>query len=132
MSVIIPEGARLIRGYAGQSVGRPRKFRNEPVIRGGEKYDSKREMARHQALQLLEKNGEVRNIRRQVKYLLDVNGVRITTYRADFVYEERVHFGDGRIEWREIVEDVKGYPNDRWPMKKKLMKAIHGITVTET
>jgi NADH pyrophosphatase NudC (nudix superfamily) len=30
-----------------------------------------------------------------------------------------------------VVADSKGYANDRWPMKKKLMLACHGIKVQE-
>jgi hypothetical protein len=103
------------------------KFGNHKTIRGGQVFDSKREANRFDALKLLEANGEVRNIRRQVKYVMIVNGVRITTWKADFVYDEL-----RKGTWTEVVEDSKGYPNDRWPMKKKLMKACHGITVRES
>ena len=30
-----------------------------------------------------------------------------------------------------IVEDFKGQPNDRWPIKKALMAFVHGIYVRE-
>lgn len=103
------------------------KFGNIKTRRNGQLYDSRREADRHGQLQLLEKNGEVRELRRQVKYVIVVNGVRICSYTADFVYLER-----RKDEWTEVVEDVKGYPNDRWPMKKKLMKAVLGVDVRET
>jgi hypothetical protein len=108
-------------------MGRQVKYGNQKTIRNGQVFDSKREANRYDALKLLEANGEVRNIHRQVKYVMIVNGVRITTYKADFVYEEL-----RKGAWIEVVEDSKGYPNDRWPMKKKLMKACHGITVRES
>lgn len=103
------------------------KFGNTKVVQQGEKFDSKREAARYLALQLLETAGSIRNLQRQVKYELRVNGILIATYKADFVYEEKLWDG-----WVQVVEDSKGYANDRWPMKKKLMKACHGITVKET
>lgn len=90
-------------------------------------FDSKKEANRYDQLKLLQHAGRVRNLQRQVKYELRVNGVLICTYRADFVYEELEH-----SEWMPVVEDSKGYPNDRWPMKKKLMKACHGIAVRES
>lgn len=100
------------------------KFGNIKVEVDGIKFDSKREAKRYGELRLLEKAGQIRDIRLQVKYDLKINGVRISTYKADFVYWDLVNK-------REVVEDVKGYPNDRWPMKKKLMKAIHGIEILE-
>lgn len=112
-----------MKGFA-----KPRaKFGNTKVTRGGEVYHSKREADRHGQLRLLEGVGRIRNLRRQVKYRLEVNRVLICTYTADYVYDETTPQG-----WVEIVEDVKGYPNDRWPMKKKLMRACHGIEVRET
>jgi hypothetical protein len=53
--------------------------------------------------------------------------VLIAWYLTDFVYEERT-----KTVWAEVVEDVKGYPGPTWPMKRKLMKAIHNITVRVT
>lgn len=106
---------------------RTTKYGNTRVIIAGECYHSKREAARHPQLRLLEHAGRIRNLRRQVKFDLRVNGLRICTYTADYVYEELVDDA-----WREVVEDVKGFPNDRWPMKKKLMKAVHGVAIRET
>ena len=107
------------------------KFGNKPTVVDGEHFHSKREAKRWGDLRMLQRAGEIRNLARQVKYLLDVNGVRIATYTADFVYDQRKLIA-GDPWWEPVVEDVKGYPNDRWPMKKKLMKAIHGIEILET
>lgn len=108
--------------------GRPgSKFGNHKTQRGGLVFDSKKEADRYDQLLLLERAGRIRNLQRQVKYDLRVNGVLIATYKADATYEE---FDKG--EWISVVEDSKGYPNDRWPMKKKLMRAVHGISIRET
>ena len=48
------------------------------------------------------------------------------TYTADFVYEKKV--GN---DYFPVVEDFKGYPNDRWPLKKAMMYYFHGIEVRE-
>jgi hypothetical protein len=103
------------------------KFGNTLTLRHGIKFHSKKEANRYDQLLLLEKNGEVRNIRRQVRYDFRINGVLIGWYVTDFVYEERT-----KAVWGEVVEDVKGYPGPTWPMKRKLMKAIHNITVRVT
>ena len=103
------------------------KFGNVKTNINGEAYDSKREAARHTSLKLLEAAGHVRNLRRQVIYRCEVNGILICKYKVDYVYEER-----DKDKWVEVVEDVKGYANDRWPMKKKLMLACHGVKIRET
>lgn len=116
---------RIVSFNAGQ---KPSKFGNKKTIQNGQIFDSRREASRYAQLLLLERNGELRNIRRQVLYELRVNNVLIAKYYADFVYEQfRRATG-----WEEIVEDVKGYPNDRWPMKKKLMLAIFNVKVLVT
>lgn len=113
---------------AGKILTRTRgKFGNIKTTRNGHVYHSKREADRHDQLLLLERAGRIRGLRRQVKYRLEVNGTLIATYAADYVYDE-LQSG----AWVPVVEDVKGFPNDRWPMKKKLMKACHGITIRET
>lgn len=110
------------------SVGRIRsKFGNVHTSVSGEEFHSKKEARRWTALLLLQTAGHIRNLVRQVKYDIVVNGIRICSYTADFVYEERL-----KGSWAKVVEDSKGYPNDRWPMKKKLMKAVHGVDVRET
>ena len=30
-----------------------------------------------------------------------------------------------------VVEDFKGFPNDRWPLKKAMMLYFHGISIRE-
>jgi hypothetical protein len=99
-----------------------RKFGNTPTVVHGIEFHSKREAKRYSELRMLERAGHIQDLQTQVKFDLVVNGLRIATYKADFVYTE---------SGAKVVEDTKGYPNDRWPMKKKLMKAIHGIDVKE-
>lgn len=105
------------------------KYRNTPTTLDGLAFHSKREAKRYQALKLLEASGAIRHLELQTKYRIEVNGVLICTYTADFRYAE---FNRKEQRWDLIVEDVKGFANDRWPMKKKLMRACHGIQVRET
>jgi len=88
----------------------------------GIKFDSKREANVYRQLKLMEKAGVIKGFERQKVYKFEGNGARIT-YRADFV----ITFADGHEE----VWDAKGYPNDTYPLKKKLMKIFYNIDVLE-
>jgi hypothetical protein len=105
------------------------KYGNVPVNANGESYRSKLERDRHNELLLLQKARDVRNLRREVTYRLEVNNHLICRYIADFVYEERN--GNG---WRDIVEDTKGAATMTpvFNIKKKLMLACHGIDIRIT
>lgn len=103
------------------------KYRAKPTIVDGIRFPSKKEARRWQDLLLLESNGEVRDIKRQVEYKLEVMGILICRYRADFNYEE-LRAG----QWLAVVEDVKGYKTAEYRLKKKLMRACHGIEIRET
>lgn len=94
----------------------------------GRTFDSQREAMRAYVLLRLQQEGHVRGLRFQVTYRLAVNGVPITAYRADFVYEEAA--GDGG--WRTVVEDVKGYPTKEYAIKKRLMLALYQVEIRET
>lgn len=103
------------------------KYRN---IRAGI-FDSKKEMKRFKQLESLEKQGVIKDLRRQVRYdllpsqYIDGKCVeRGVKYFADFVYIQ-----DGKT----IVEDVKS-PISRtkdYIIKRKMMLHIHGIRITE-
>lgn len=86
-------------------------------------FDSKTEHRRWIELRLMERAGEISDLQRQVKYSLDVNGIHITNYIADFVY---------KIDNIVIVEDSKGFKTPEYKMKKSLMRAVHGIEILET
>lgn len=109
--------------------GRPRgpKYRNQKSEADGITFDSKKERDRYLQLKLRERASEVRNIQLQVEYRLEVLGVLICKYRADFTYEELQS-----PNWVAVVEDVKGFKTPTYKLKKKLMKACHGIVIRET
>lgn len=98
-------------------------------------FDSKREARRYMDLWLMQRSGEITNLRTQVKYPLlpkqvhpDGTMERAIDYVADFVYEK-----DGET----VVEDSKGFRNTAsaayrvFVMKRKMMLYFHGITVRE-
>lgn len=99
----------------------------------GEEFDSQKEANRYYELRLLERAGKIRDLRRQVKFVLipaqrDAQGKtleRECSYVADFCYFD---CGLGA----NVVEDSKGFKTDVYKIKKKLLLWVHGIRVKET
>lgn len=118
------------------------KYRAEKVVVDGELFDSKREARRWNELRLRERAGEIKNLKRQVKYVLlpaqrepDTKGKRggnvkgrvierEVSYYADFVYEDTF---SGKL----IVEDAKGMRTDAYILKRKMLLYFHGIRIRE-
>ena len=87
------------------------------------KFDSKREYRHWQELKLREAAGEIKDLRRQVRFsLFGPGGIHIAVYTADFVFTR-----DGK----RVVADSKGHKTREWKRTKKLMMACHGIGVIE-
>lgn len=105
-----------------------RKYHNRPT----NGFASKREAKRAVELQLLEKAGEIRNLRMQVKYEIipKQDGERAAHYIADFVYDTYSMIG-GREARQTICEDVKGFRTHEYVLKRKLMLLVHGIRIQE-
>lgn len=108
------------------------KYNNQKPIFNGHKFDSNRELQRYKILLFAEKSGKIKNLERQVKFILiptqrDENGKlleREVSYYADFVYTDAK---TGLL----IVEDVKGVKTDAYIIKRKLMLALYGIQIKE-
>ena len=89
-----------------------------------------KEAERYVELSLLQRAGEISDLRLQVPFELvpkqkDTRGrvIREIKYVADFVYTE-----NGKM----VVEDVKGCKTKEYELKKKLMKYFHDIEIKET
>lgn len=101
------------------------KYGNKPTIVCGEQFDSGAEAQRYEDLLLLERAGKITQLRHHVRYPLEVNGIPICEYEADFTYKdenELLH-----------VEDVKcnATRTPAYRIKRQLMAAVHGITIEE-
>lgn len=113
------------------------KYHNETVDVDGIRYDSRGEYQRHCFLKLMEKAGEITNLRYHVKYELipaividDVvylktkaKAIKRTIqtaryYEADFVYINK--------NGEEIVEDFKGQETDLFKFKAALFRYKYG------
>ena len=101
------------------------KFGAKKTIVDGITFDSKWESERYGQLRAMERGGIVTDLKLQVKYDIVINDIKICKYIADFVYKEESP--DGEI--KEIVEDAKGFETPEFKLKKKLMKAVHGIDI---
>lgn len=100
------------------------KYRNHKTIVDGITFDSKKELKRWQELTLLEKSGQIQELRRQVPFQVipKIGSNRATTYLADFVYTE---------QGKTVVEDAKGFRTEVYRIKRKLMRWVHGIEIRE-
>lgn len=117
------------------------KYRSRKVNRYGMTFDSMKELKRYEALLELEKAGEIRNLQRQVKFVLipaqyeekwypKLKAVgkgrcleRKCSYIADFVYKDSLGL--------TVVEDTKGFKTKDYIIKRKLMLWVHGIRIRE-
>lgn len=113
------------------------KYLNVRFTRRGAKWDSRKEYDRWAQLRLLERKGEIRDLKRQVRYTLlpkrlvrkDVQlktkvkttwitDEREVVYVADYVYRTKEH---------GIIEDCKSPMTKRLPdyiIKRKLLKQL--------
>lgn len=124
----------------------PRKYHNNPAVRGSIKFDSQKEAARYDELILLLKTGKIRSLKLQPEYTLqeafttpDGTRVQAIKYRADFSYDilrhNRYEDYDGVEwidEWEPVIEDVKSPATKTqvYQMKRKMMME-KGYQITE-
>lgn len=105
------------------------KYGNKACRVGDEHYRSGREMARHQDLLILERAGQISELKREVPFVL-APAVRLNgrlkpplRYFADFVYRDK----NGLV----VVEDAKGMRTDVYRIKRHLMATVLGVEVIE-
>jgi hypothetical protein len=121
------------------------KYGAEKITVDGQSFASKKEARRFTQLRLLERAGEISDLKTQVKFVLipaqrdpDTVGARggvkkgklierECAYIADFVYKDN--------QGETVVEDVKGYKGggayELFKIKRKLMLYVHGIRIIE-
>lgn len=101
------------------------KFNNRRTVVDGLTFDSRGEAARYSVLKGRADRGEITALETQARYRLEVNGLKIADYRADFRYQ---------VDGVEVVEDFKSPATitPTFKIKRKLMKALHGIDILIT
>lgn len=101
------------------------KYHAVKVKLDGYTFDSKAEATRYQELCLMQRSGDVLGeIVVHPPFQIEVNGKKICRYEADFQYVSAATHG-------MIYEDVKGVRTPVYRLKKKLVEACYGITITE-
>ena len=102
------------------------KYNAKKTVVDGITFDSMKEANRYCQLLLMLKTGIISELETQPRYDIIHNGVKVCFYKADFRYMQ-----DGAI----VVEDVKGCKKgaaySMFRLKKKLVKAFHGVEVIE-
>lgn len=112
----------------------------------GMKFDSKKEYLRYLYLKDKEKDGYIKDLKTQVKYILipaqkepDKVGKRGGIIKGKVIERECAYFADfvyyDCVNDCEVVEDVKGYKAagayNLFTIKRKLMLYLHGIKINE-
>lgn len=120
------------------------KYKSKKTEVDGIIFDSKKEAKRYRELLLMERVGEIQDLRLQYKFVLipaqyedvarysEKTGKRLKdkrvcvekecAYIADFVYLQ-----NGRL----VVEDTKGFRTADYIIKRKLMLREYGIKIQE-
>lgn len=105
-------------GYWTKKIG---KYGSRKTTYNGITFDSKKEAERYTELAFLERQGIIKNLKRQVPFELQASfkkgkkTYRAIIYVADFVYDDpRLH--------KTIVEDTKGYRTPEYRLKQKLFE----------
>ena len=120
------------------------KYNATKCLVDGIEFASKREANRYLELRLLERAGEISDLRLQVDFELIPNQYRTekrygkngkplkdkevllerkVVYRADFVYTDK----DGKT----VVEDTKGFRTTEYVLKRKMFLYKYGFPITE-
>ena len=137
MSYRIPKDqVKEILKQAGKSKSTS-KLRNA-IIRDSEGtvFRSKAEADRWPWLRLLEKQGKIFHLQKQVPCPLLINGQLICKYVADYVYWNHPISQSLPSEWwsascHPVVEDVKGHRTYAYKLKAKHFAAQYGFPITE-
>lgn len=104
--------------------GRKSKYGAVPTIVDNIRFASKAEARHYQALKLLERAGEITELKLQPRFPLKIGDMLIATYVADFSFLDNKSGG-------LVVHDVKGVRTPVFIIKAKLLEALYGIKVTE-
>jgi hypothetical protein len=108
------------------------KYRAKPQTIDGHRFPSKKEATRYQELMILQRAGEIRNLRLQVPIMLQGRDAPLRSrsgrpmrLTVDFVYEDK------RLNWATVYEDCKGVPTRDYEVRKAVAEAM-GYEIKET
>ena len=87
----------------------------------GYTFDSKMEYRRYKELLILQRAGEIQNLMVHPFFTIEINDIMVSKVILDFAYHDKNH--------KAVYEDVKGFDTPISRLKRKLVKAVHGIDV---
>jgi hypothetical protein len=113
------------------------KYQAHAVRVDGILFDSQREAARYQELKLRQLAGEISQLEVHPGFALIVpqlsgDELPVTVFQTVGMFHADFKYRDHRTHtW--IVEDVKSAPTktEAYKLRKKIVEAVHGITITE-
>lgn len=104
------------------------KYHNKKCTYKNMTFDSLKERNHYIVLEHLEKTGQIKDLKRQVKFELQpsfkLNGktIRAINYIADFTYLK-----DNKL----VVVDTKGFRTKDYLLKKKMFQYKYGMDIVE-
>lgn len=117
------------------------KYLSKKVTVGDETFDSLKEYRRFCELKLLQRAGKIKDLKRQVKFVLiptqrepDTIGVRGGVKKGRIIEQECAYLADFTyytISGDYVVEDTKGVRTKDYIIKRKLMLYMNGIRIQE-
>ena len=118
------------------------KYRNRKVYSDGMMFDSRREARRYHELMILQKSGKIKDLQRQVPFLLipdqrepDTIGKRGAIHKGRVIERKITYIADfcyyNSESGEMVVEDAKGFRTPEYRIKKKMMLYFHGIRIKE-
>jgi len=117
------EAQRAVAEKRHTPKAKPSKYRNVRTKVGQITFASKLEASRYVELKTLQQSGEISGLKLQVPFNIEVGGLPICKYVADFTYTDK----SGTL----IVEDAKGRLTDVYKLKRRLMRVVLGIEILE-
>ena len=110
---------------------RHQKYANERITDpDGTTFDSRAEHRRWHHLRLMERAGEIKDLERQVVFVLAPAVTIANRKRPPLRYIADMRYVDARTG-EVVVEDVKGAVTPEYRIKRHLMASVHGIEVRE-
>ena len=97
---------------------------SQKTIVDGITFDSKKEAYWYLQYRAMERNGDITNLELQVPFPVQINGVHICKYIADFVFTDK--------KGNRHVVDVKSQMTAKLPvfrLKKKLVQALYNVEI---
>ena len=119
-----------------------RKYGNRKLKFGENTFDSMKEYRRYLDLLAMENEGKIKELQRQVKYLLipaqrepSTIGARGGIKKGKLLEREVAYYADFVYRLADtdtlVVEDTKGVRTTEYILKRKMMLFFHGIRIKE-